>query len=88
MDGYLYFPTINIIITILTSLFSAYNTMMLFISSYDFSSKLHALIGFEFICFMIIFTISLYTSILFSKKIKNTFILYYPCGFHFIICNH
>ncbi|WP_323839764.1 DUF2569 family protein [Photorhabdus africana] len=105
IGGFLYFPAINLIFVILSSLFSAYKTMTILISGYDFLGELRIFIGFEFICFIIIFGVALYTSILFfrkkkkekrkkkkekrkKKKEKNTFILYYPFGFYFIICNN
>ncbi|EQB98703.1 DUF2569 domain-containing protein [Photorhabdus temperata] len=76
IGGFLYFPAINIIITILTSLFGSYKTMMILISGYDFLGKLRILIGFEFICFVIIFGIAFYTSILFFRKKEKTPLLY------------
>ncbi|MBS9437482.1 DUF2569 domain-containing protein [Photorhabdus noenieputensis] len=76
IGGFLYFPAINIIFAILSSLFSAYKTMTILISSYDFLGELRILIGFEFICFIIIFGVALYTSILFFKKKKKTPLFY------------
>ncbi|AWK41219.1 hypothetical protein GPY51_23985 [Photorhabdus laumondii subsp. laumondii] len=49
IGGFLYFPAINIIFAILSSLFSAYKAMTILISGYDFLGELRVLIGFEFI---------------------------------------
>ncbi|NHB62871.1 hypothetical protein C5472_17630 [Photorhabdus sp. RW14-46] len=76
MGGFLYFPAINLIFVILGSLFSAYKTMTILISGYDFLSELRIFIGFEFICFIIIFGVALYTSILFFRKKKKTPLFY------------
>ncbi|NHB63594.1 DUF2569 family protein [Photorhabdus sp. RW14-46] len=71
IGGFLYFPAINIIFAILSSLFSAYKTMTILISGYDFLGELRVLIGFEFICFTLIFGVALYTSVLFFRKKKK-----------------
>ncbi|PQQ26726.1 hypothetical protein C6H64_17795 [Photorhabdus luminescens] len=76
IGGFLYFPAINIIFSIFSSLFSAYKTMTILISGYDFLGELRILIEFEFICFTIIFGIALYTSIIFFKKKKRTPLFY------------
>ncbi|MDB6370392.1 DUF2569 domain-containing protein [Photorhabdus bodei] len=76
IGGFLYFPAINIIFVILSSLFSSYKTMTTLIFGYDFLGELRILIGFEFICFTIIFGVALYTSILFFRKKKKTPLFY------------
>ncbi|PQQ33852.1 hypothetical protein C6H69_08205 [Photorhabdus luminescens] len=76
IGGFLYLPAINIIFAIFSSLFSSYKTMTILTSSYDFPGELYILIGFEFICFTIIFGVALYTSIIFFKKKKRTPLFY------------
>ncbi|OCA53986.1 hypothetical protein [Photorhabdus namnaonensis] len=55
IGGFLYLPAINIIFAIFSSLFNSYKTMTILNSGYDFPGELRILIGFEFICFTIIF---------------------------------
>ncbi|QXF32901.1 hypothetical protein CE143_06765 [Photorhabdus luminescens] len=76
IGGFLYLPAINVIFAIFSSLFNSYKTMTILNSGYDFLGELRILIGFEFICFTIIFGVALYTSILFFRK-KNKTPLFY-----------
>ncbi|MCA6220363.1 hypothetical protein [Photorhabdus antumapuensis] len=69
--GFLYFSAINIIFAIFSCLFGSYKTMTILISGYNFLGELRILIGFEFICFTIIFGVALYTSVLFFRKKKK-----------------